>query len=84
MDIIERLAPEEFSSYLSKYKNTICGRHPIGVMLNVSGIGTSTIYSSWKRNGVISKLNQQFLYYPKNITSDLSVTDLRSTPVQFF
>lgn len=36
MEIIERLAPDDFSAYLKKYKNTICGRHPIGVMLNVS------------------------------------------------
>lgn len=25
-----------FSEYLSKYRNTICGRHPIAVLLNVS------------------------------------------------
>ncbi|XP_061415412.1 protein MEMO1 [Lethenteron reissneri] len=34
MDIIEQLDPVAFSSYLKKYRNTICGRHPIGVMLN--------------------------------------------------
>ncbi|CAH8830903.1 unnamed protein product [Trichobilharzia szidati] len=33
MQIIERLAPSEFSSYLEQYGNTICGRHPIGVLL---------------------------------------------------
>lgn len=26
-----------FTNYLKKYRNTICGRHPIGVLLNVSG-----------------------------------------------
>ncbi|KAJ9507357.1 hypothetical protein QJQ45_006329 [Haematococcus lacustris] len=27
--------PTAFSQYLSKYGNTICGRHPIGVLLNM-------------------------------------------------
>lgn len=29
--------PGPFADYLKQYKNTICGRHPIGVLLNVSG-----------------------------------------------
>lgn len=33
MDIIENLNPTEFTNYLKKYGNTICGRHPIGVLL---------------------------------------------------
>lgn len=36
MSIIEQLDPVPFSNYLKKYHNTICGRHPIGVLLNVS------------------------------------------------
>lgn len=36
MGIIEQLDPISFSNYLKKYHNTICGRHPIGVLLNVS------------------------------------------------
>lgn len=35
MQIIERLDPEPFAAYLRKYSNTICGRHPIGVFLQV-------------------------------------------------
>jgi len=34
MDIIETLDPNTFTDYLRKYNNTICGRHPIGVMLS--------------------------------------------------
>ncbi|KAI1295630.1 Protein MEMO1 [Halotydeus destructor] len=34
MSIIEDLSPSGFTSYLKKYGNTICGRHPIGVLLN--------------------------------------------------
>jgi hypothetical protein len=28
--------PQAFADYLSTYKNTICGRHPIAVLLHVS------------------------------------------------
>lgn len=35
MDIIETLNPAMFTEYLKKYGNTICGRHPIGVLLQV-------------------------------------------------
>jgi len=36
MSIIEGGDPAEFSKYLEQYSNTICGRHPIAVFLNVS------------------------------------------------
>ena len=36
MNIIEAMDPVGFSDYLKKYQNTICGHHPIGVLLNVS------------------------------------------------
>ena len=35
MKIIEEKNSEKFSSYDNKYHNTICGRHPIGVLLNI-------------------------------------------------
>ncbi|KAF5832860.1 MEMO1 family [Dunaliella salina] len=36
MDAIESQSPQRFADYLSTYRNTICGRHPIAVLLNVS------------------------------------------------
>ncbi|XP_014251209.1 protein MEMO1 [Cimex lectularius] len=36
MDIIETLNPSDFTEYLKKYGNTICGRHPIGVLLQTA------------------------------------------------
>lgn len=36
MDLIETMDPGDFSSYLKRYRNTICGRHPIAVLLHVS------------------------------------------------
>lgn len=35
-DIIETLNPSAFTDYLKKYGNTICGRHPIGVLLQAA------------------------------------------------
>lgn len=35
MDLIEQLDSTGFHEYLNKYQNTICGRHPIGVLLHV-------------------------------------------------
>lgn len=34
MELIEDLSPSNFASYLKSTGNTICGRHPIGVLLN--------------------------------------------------
>ena len=33
MNLIEDLDHEAFTQYLKKFGNTICGRHPIGVLL---------------------------------------------------
>lgn len=35
MELIEAGDPEAFTEYLSQYENTICGRHPIGVLLQI-------------------------------------------------
>ena len=34
MSIIEKIDPQAFTAYLKRTHNTICGRHPIGVLLN--------------------------------------------------
>ena len=36
MALIEEGGPEAFTKYLEEFENTICGRHPIGVLLHVS------------------------------------------------
>ncbi|XP_026292391.1 protein MEMO1-like [Frankliniella occidentalis] len=38
MDCIEDLNPNAFSDYLKKYDNTICGRHPIAVLLQAASV----------------------------------------------
>ena len=37
MALIEGGEPQAFTKYLEESENTICGRHPIGVLLRVSG-----------------------------------------------
>lgn len=36
MDAISSLDPDVYWNYQKKYKNTICGRNPISILLNVS------------------------------------------------
>ncbi|KAJ1527648.1 hypothetical protein ONE63_007610 [Megalurothrips usitatus] len=38
MDLIEDLNPGAFAAYLKKYENTICGRHPIAVLLQAAAV----------------------------------------------
>ncbi|XP_065320187.1 protein MEMO1-like isoform X2 [Gordionus sp. m RMFG-2023] len=35
MNIIESMDPQHFNKYLKEYGNTICGRHPIAVLLQI-------------------------------------------------
>ena len=36
MELIEKMDPADFKTYLREYDNTICGNHPISVLLNVN------------------------------------------------
>lgn len=56
MDLIETLNPETFTTYLKKYENTICGRHPIGIFLQ-------SIKSLMKQN---YQLSFKFLRYAQS------------------
>ncbi|KAK0081311.1 hypothetical protein PV325_012406 [Microctonus aethiopoides] len=58
MDIIESLNPTSFTEYLKKYGNTICGRHPIGVLLQA--------IQSFKENCINQKMNLKFLKYAQS------------------
>ncbi len=46
MATIESLDPAAFAAYLKATQNTICGRHPIAVLLNVSA-QTFGALSAW-------------------------------------
>lgn len=59
MDIIETLNPQAFTDYLKKYGNTICGRHPIGVLLNA-------IQHLQKSNNGAPGMSLKFLKYAQS------------------
>ncbi|ESO94280.1 hypothetical protein LOTGIDRAFT_118701, partial [Lottia gigantea] len=69
MDIIEKMDPQGFTQYLVDYQNTICGRHPIGVLLHVNSI---------RKNGNGLKLSFKFTKYSQSSkcksTQDSSVS----------
>ncbi|GAB6031511.1 Protein memo1 [Chamberlinius hualienensis] len=58
METIEQLSPHNFSEYLKKFGNTICGRHPIGVLLNAALVV--------QKSGNVYKLTMKFLKYAQS------------------
>lgn len=48
MNIIEKKSPIDFKTYLKQYDNTICGNHPISILLNILDTLKSTINYSVK------------------------------------
>jgi len=69
MDLIERLDVAGFTSYLKKFGNTICGRHPIGVFLNM--------VASLRTNG--TRMDLKFLSYAQSN----KVTSQRESSVSY-
>lgn len=59
MDAIEKLEPGGFTEYLKNSKNTICGRHPIGVLLNAVEVLR-------QMNGVTHPWTLKFIHYSQS------------------
>ncbi|EKX45067.1 hypothetical protein GUITHDRAFT_71667 [Guillardia theta CCMP2712] len=55
MQEIESLSPENFQNYQAKFNNTICGRHPIAVLLN-----------ALKASSAASQASIQFVRYAQS------------------
>ncbi|CAL1546097.1 unnamed protein product [Lymnaea stagnalis] len=60
MDIIEKMDSPSFTKYLQTFQNTICGRHPIGVLLNAM----ESIRNTGSGNGL--KMELKFLKYAQS------------------
>ncbi|CAF4913976.1 protein MEMO1 [Pieris napi] len=58
MDLIEKMDPASFTAYLNKYGNTICGRHPIGVLLQA--------IAKLQSQPSCPKMSMQFLKYAQS------------------
>ncbi|TNM99887.1 protein MEMO1 [Takifugu rubripes] len=69
MGIIEQLDPPSFSNYIKKYRNTICGRHPIGVLLNAvaelrkSGLDMNFSFLNYAQSGQCRNWEQSSVSY---------------------
>uniref|UniRef100_H3DGW0 Protein MEMO1 n=1 Tax=Tetraodon nigroviridis TaxID=99883 RepID=H3DGW0_TETNG len=69
MGIIEQLDPPSFSNYIKKYRNTICGRHPIGVLLNAvaelrkSGLEMNFSFLNYAQSGQCRNWEQSSVSY---------------------
>jgi len=72
MELIERLDVPGFTSYLKKSGNTICGRHPIGVFLNMA----ATLRAN-RING--TRMDLKFLSYSQSN----QVTNPRESSVSY-
>ncbi|XP_059159052.1 protein MEMO1-like [Physella acuta] len=72
MDIIEKMNPSAFTKYLQTFQNTICGRHPIGVLLNA----IEHLHYNSQSNG--TRFEVKFLKYAQSsqceTTNDSSVS----------
>jgi MEMO1 family protein len=70
MDVIEQLDASGFHKYLRKYSNTICGRHPISVLLHA--------VAALKKSGQCPPMSLKFLQYAQSSkcqhSSDSSVS----------
>ncbi|XP_014677563.1 PREDICTED: protein MEMO1-like isoform X2 [Priapulus caudatus] len=72
MDLIEKLDPAAFDNYLKTYKNTICGRIPIGILL-------SAVNTLRRNNDNEQKPTLRFLKYAQ----DRQCTSLNDSSVSF-
>eukprot|EP00122_Pirum_gemmata_P018287 Pgem_evm1s17130 len=68
MEAIETLNPEVYHKYQKAYKNTICGRHPIAVLINIDDLSNKICnvdcvvseWASWSGcNAVCTSGNEQ-------------------------
>jgi len=80
MDKISLQEPGAFAEYLREYRNTICGRHPIGVLLNCldlmkeapgGGITHDVRFNRYEQSGQVTKKNDSSVSYASGIVNRL-------------
>ena len=64
MDAIETQDPGKFYDYLDRTDNTICGRHPIGILLQVTSIQYKVTGKAMKHSGL--KFDTKFVAYAQS------------------
>lgn len=74
MDIIEDQDPDAFASYLRRYSNTICGRHPIAVLLhslNCSSEQFSVTFLNYDRSCLARSFDDSSVSYASAVVTPL-------------
>ena len=68
--------PGAFATYLQEYHNTICGRHPIGVLLNCldllkqeKGIVHDVTFNRYEQSSNVVRKNESSVSYASGIIS---------------
>ncbi|WPT17644.1 Protein MEMO1 [Picochlorum sp. SENEW3] len=70
MKAIETKRPEEFYTYLKQYENTICGRHPIGILLQAishSNKEYSIQFTRYDRSNLVHSMSDSSVSYASAI-----------------
>lgn len=69
MKVIEGMDPEKYYEYMRRFGNTICGRHPIGVMLQALKAKTSrrtdhsTNFTKYDRSSLVHTISDSSVSY---------------------
>eukprot|EP00939_MAST-03C_sp_MAST-3C-sp1_P002815 g2815.t1 len=72
MKLIETGSCDGFSAYLKKYKNTICGRHPIGLLLQMiraSDDGFKISFTHYSQSDKCKKCSDSSVSYASAIVT---------------
>lgn len=70
MELIEMGAHQDFSSYLARTKNTICGRHPIGVTLAAFEASNQTArfrFLDYRQSNRVTSVNDGSVSYASGV-----------------
>lgn len=78
MQLIETGSHKDFSDYLSRTKNTICGRHPIGVIL--AAIESSHLpghfrFLDYRQSNKVTSVSDSSVSYASGVCCPRDVTD---------
>ena len=72
MDKIKLQEPGAFAEYLREYKNTICGRHPIGVLMNLLDLSETSFevnFTKYEQSSKVVKKNDSSVSYAAGVVT---------------
>eukprot|EP01083_Nonionella_stella_P044501 119790_1 len=70
--------PPVFYDYLDKYQNTICGQHPISILLQMLSLPTKSYTVSWphiSNSGEVESMSDSSVSYAAGVVSETAVSN---------